>query len=93
MEKIVLEQFGPVTHFSAADVVDNKGRIGAYIAEPEARNDGDGCQSETWDEAAFRTAVEAHVSSWEPRSTGEQVWIQFDPDRDNAESVRVMLKG
>lgn len=92
MEKIILEQFGPVTRFDAAHIVDASGRISAYIAEPEARN-GEGGQTKDWDEAAFRAAVESEVASWEPRNAGERVWVQYDPGRDNALSVEVELRG
>lgn len=90
MDKIVLEQFGPVTRFDAAHIIDDNGRIGAYVAEPEARND-DGMTSAMWDEQAFRAAVEAEVASWEPRGTGDRLWIQYDPGRDIATSVEVVL--
>lgn len=93
MEKIVLEQFGPATRFSAAEVIDDDGRVGAYIAEPEARNDEDGQQSKTWNEQAFRAAVEAEVATWEARLPGERLWVQYDPGRDNATSVEVELRG
>lgn len=92
MEKIILEQFGPTTRFDAAHIVDDSGRIGAYVAEPEARN-GEGGMSKDWDEEAFRSAVEAEVASWEPRDTGEKLWIVFDPGRDQATEVEVELKG
>lgn len=91
MEKIELSQFGPTTRFDAAHIIDDSGRICAYVAEPEARNGDGGAQSREWDEEAFRAAVEAEVSSWEARETGEKLWIQFDPDRDNATSVEVAL--
>lgn len=93
MEKIVLEQFGPVTRFDAAHIVDGDGRIGAYIAEPEARQTEGGQQSKDWDEQVFRAAVESEVSTWEARESGEKLWIQYDPGRDNATSVEVELKG
>jgi excisionase family DNA binding protein len=83
MEKIVLEQFGPVTRFDAAHIIDDSGRIGAYIAEPEARNGEGGTQAKDWDEQAFRSAVEAEVSTW----------VQYDPGRDRANEVKVMLQG
>ena len=93
MQKIVLEQFGPVTRFDAAHIVDESGQIGAYVAEPEARNGEGGMQAKDWNETAFRAAVEAEVASWEPRTTGERLWVQYDPGRDNASSVEVELRG
>lgn len=93
MQKIVLTQFGPATHLDAAYVIDQDGRIGAYIAEPEARNGEGGMVSPTWDEAAFRAAVEAEVASWEARNPGEKLWIQYDPGRDDATEVEVGLQG
>jgi GIY-YIG catalytic domain-containing protein len=93
MEKIVLEQFGPVTRFAAAEIIDDGGQIGAYVAEPEARNDEGGHTSADWDEQAFRDAVEAEVATWEPRNSGERLWVQYDPGRDSATSVEVALKG
>lgn len=97
MEKIVLEQFGPVTDLDAAHIIDDSGRIGAYIAEPEARDirttGGGWYPADGWDEAAFRAAVEAEVASWEARVTGEKLWIQYDPGRNYATEVEVELKG
>ena len=93
MQKIVLEQFGPVTRFDAAYIIDNSGRIGAYIAEPEARNGEGGMVSKTWDEQAFRAAVEAEVATWEAKEPGEKLWVQYDPGRDRATSVEVALLG
>ena len=90
MEKIVLAQFGTVTRFDAAHIIDDNARICAYVAEPEARN---GAQAKDWDEAAFRAAVVAEVATWEPRETGETLCIQFDPGRDNATSADVALRG
>lgn len=92
MEKIVLEQFGPVTRFEAAQIIDDEGRIGAYVAEPEARN-GDAGPNKSWNEQAFRDAVATSVARWEARYTGEKVWVQFDPGRDNATGVEVILQG
>lgn len=88
MQKIVLEQFGPATRFDAAHIVDERGQVGAYVAEPEAR-----MQAKDWGEAAFRAAVESEVASWEAREIGERVWVQYDPGRDNATSVEVELRG
>lgn len=98
MQKIILEQFGPVTHLDAAHIVDDSGRIGAYVAEPDARDiHTDGTTAvwagEGWDEQAFRAAVEAEVAAWEARNPGEKVWIQYDPGRNHATSVEVELKG
>jgi len=73
--------------------MDDDGRIGACIAEPEARADDAGHTSTTWDEDAFRAAVEAEVATWEARDLGECLWIQFDPGRDWATSIKVELKG
>ena len=93
MEKITLAQFGPATRFAAAQIIDQDGRIGAYVAEPEARSGDDGQQSKTWDEQAFRDAVEAEVATWEAREPGEKLWVQYDPGRDNATEVEVVLRG
>ncbi len=87
MEKIVLAQFRTTTRFDAAHIIDENARIVAYVAEPESRNGKD------WDEIAFRAAVEAEVSAWEARITGEKLYIQYDPGRDNATTVDVRLHG
>jgi len=99
MEKIILEQFGPVTNLDAAHIIqdgDNP-RIVAYVAEPEARDicttSAGWYPAEGWDEQAFRAAVEAIVSSWEARETGEKLTIQYDPGRDNATEMEVGLRG
>lgn len=89
MEKITFPQFGPVTRFDAAHVIDGHGRICAFVAEPEARD----MVSESWDEETFRAALEAEIASWESRDAGERLWIQYDPGRDNATSVEVELRG
>ncbi len=93
MQQIILAQFGPVTRFDAAYIIDDSGRIGAYVAEPEARNGEGGQQSKTWDEEAFRAAVEAEVASWEAKEPKEKMWIQYDPGRDNASEVEISLRG
>ena len=93
MQKIVLEQFGPVTRFDAAHIVDDNGQIGAYVAEPEARNGEGGQQDKEWNEETFRTAVEAEIATWEAKELGEKLWVQYDPGRDNATDVQVELKG
>lgn len=93
MQKIILEQFGPVTRFDAAHIVDASGQVGAYIAEPEARRNEDGVQAKDWDEEAFRTALEAEIGAWEPRATGERVWVQYDPGRNTCSEVEVELRG
>lgn len=89
MEKLIFERFGPVTRFDAAHIVDESGRVGAYVAEPFARDE----QAGDWDEVAFRAAVEAEVASWEARNPGETLWIQYDPGRNKATEVQVELKG
>lgn len=93
MQKIILEQFGPVTHLDAAHIIDDNAQIVAYVAEPEARNGEGGMQAKGWDETAFRAAVEAEVASWEPRDANETLSVQYDPGRDNATSVEVELRG
>ena len=97
MQKIILEQFGPVTRFDAAHIIDDSGRICAYVAEPEARDiNTDGTTwwpGDGWDEQAFRAAVESEVATWEGKEPGEKLWVQYDPDRNNATSVMVDLIG
>ena len=98
MEKIVLEQFGPVSNLDAAHIIDDSGRIGAYVAEPKARDirstgGGEWYPGEGWDEVAFRAAVEKEVSGWEARESGEKLWVQYDPGRDYATEVVVELRG
>lgn len=87
MERIEFAQFGPTTRFDAAHIVDDSGRVGASVAEPEAR------RTAGWNEVAFREAVEAEVSSWEARNEGDWLWIQYDPGRDQSTSVKVELRG
>ena len=97
MGKITLAQFGPTTNLDAAHIIDDSGRIVAYVAEPEARDlcaaDSEWYPAEGWDENAFRAAVEAEVASWEARNDGESLWVQYDPGRDHASEVSVALKG
>lgn len=98
MEKITFPQFGATTNLDAAHIIDSNGRIGAYVAEPEARDirhTGGGVwyPAEGWDEDAFRAAVESEVARWEPRATGETLTVQFDPGRDYATEIEVELKG
>jgi hypothetical protein len=98
MEKIVFSQFGAVTNLDAAHVIDDTGRIVAFVAEPDARDishtgGGNWYPAEGWDENAFRAAVEAEVASWEARDDGEKLWIQYDPGRDYATEVEVRLEG
>lgn len=81
-----IDGFGETTHFDAAHIVKGD-MVVATILEPVERNQAG------WDEDAWRTtvleAVEDMGFAREEEDNIEPVYLQFDPDRDDVETVTI----
>lgn len=78
-------EMGP--YHAAHLVVDDGYRLHvvAVVPEPVARSEG-------WSEAqgrAFRAAVRAALSTWEPEDEGAKAFIVLDPGRDQEQEERL----
>lgn len=79
VDEVTLDGY-TMTHFEAAEIVDNDGCRAAVFLEPAERSEPG------WDEAAFRSRVRAVARELAYENGHAESWtLVFDPARDQQE--------
>jgi hypothetical protein len=88
VDEITLPEFGPATHYEAAEIVSSQGMRAAIFREPQARTERSSGEWSDEQEQAFREAVRevAHDLDYQDGSNDNEPYsLVFDPARDQAE--------